>query len=160
MPHGMHIFIPSRPFLVRAQSLSYVQLSVIPWAEAHQVPLSIGFPRQEYWSGLPFPPPGDLPKPRIKPRSLQADAEPRGKPASAIVLSNFSHIRLFVTPWTVVCQAPLSLEFSRKEYWSGLPCPSPGDLPNPGKEPAFLLSLAPVGKFFTSSATWEAQLEE
>ena len=39
---------------------------------------------------------------------------------------------LFVTPWTVARQAPLSMEFSRQEYWSGLPCPSPGDLPNPG----------------------------
>ena len=78
MPHGMHIFIPSRPFLVRAQSLSHVQLFVIPWAGAHQVPLSMGFPRQEYWSGLPFPPPGDLPDAGIKPtsRALQVDSLP------------------------------------------------------------------------------------
>ena len=41
---------------------------------------------------------------------------------------------LFVTPWTVACQAPLSMEFSRREYWSWLPCPPPGDLPNPGIE--------------------------
>ena len=46
-----------------------------------------------------------------------------------------SHIWLFVTPWTVAHQAPLSMEFSRQEYWSVLPCPSPGDLPNPGIEP-------------------------
>ena len=46
-----------------------------------------------------------------------------------------SHIRLLVTPWTVACQAHLSMEFSRQEYWSGLPCPSPGDLPNPGTKP-------------------------
>ena len=39
------------------------------------------------------------------------------------------------TPWTVACQAPLSMEFSRQEYWSGLPCPAPGDLPNLGTEP-------------------------
>ena len=44
------------------------------------------------------------------------------------------HVQLFATPWTVACQAPLSMEFSRQEYWSGLPCPSPGDLPNPGIE--------------------------
>ena len=50
------------------------------------------------------------------------------------VLSHFSHVRLFVTLWTVACQAPLSMEFSRQEYWSGLPCASPGDLPNPGTE--------------------------
>ena len=45
---------------------------------------------------------------------------------------------LFVTPWTVARQAPLSMEFSRQEYWSGLPFPSPGDLPDPGIEPRFL----------------------
>ena len=46
-----------------------------------------------------------------------------------------SHVRLFVIPWTVVYQAPQSMEFSRQEYWSGLPFLSPGDLPNPGIEP-------------------------
>ena len=48
------------------------------------------------------------------------------------VLSHFSHFRLFVTLWTVACQAPLSMGFSRQEYWGRLPFPSPGDLPNPG----------------------------
>ena len=46
-----------------------------------------------------------------------------------------SHVRLFVTPWTVAHQAPLSMEFSRQEYWSGLPFTSPVDLPDPGTEP-------------------------
>ena len=46
----------------------------------------------------------------------------------------FSHVQLFAIPWTVVCQAPLSMEFSR-QCWSGLPFPSPGDLPDPGTEP-------------------------
>ena len=46
-----------------------------------------------------------------------------------------SRVRLFATPWTVACPAPLSKGFSRQEYWSGLPFPSPGDLPNPGIEP-------------------------
>ena len=55
----------------------------------------------------------------------------------ACVLSHFSHALLFVTLWTVACQAPLSMGFSRQEYWSGLPCPPPGDLPDPGIEPAF-----------------------
>ena len=50
------------------------------------------------------------------------------------VLSHFSHVRLSATPWTVAHQAPLSMGFSRQEDWSGLPCPSPGDLPNPGIE--------------------------
>ena len=49
-----------------------------------------------------------------------------------------SHVQLFATPWTVAHQAPLSMGFSRQEYWSGLPFPSPGDLPNPGIEPGSL----------------------
>ena len=46
-----------------------------------------------------------------------------------------SCVRLFAIPWTVACQAPSSVRFSRQEYWSGLPFPSPGDLPNPGIKP-------------------------
>ena len=49
-------------------------------------------------------------------------------------------------PWSAVCQAPLSMEFSRKEYWSGLPFPTPGDTPNPGIEPVSLASLALGGE--------------
>ena len=56
-----------------------------------------------------------------------------------------SHVRLFATPWTVAHQAPLSMGFSRQEYWSWLPFPSPGDLPDPGIEP---LSTALAGGFF------------
>ena len=48
------------------------------------------------------------------------------------------HSCVFVAPWTVACQAPLSMGFSRQEYWSGLPSPSPGDLPGPGIDPRFL----------------------
>ena len=55
---------------MHAQSLSFVQFFTTLWTVAHQAPLSMGFPRQEYWSGLPFPPPGDLPGPGIKPESL------------------------------------------------------------------------------------------
>ena len=51
------------------------------------------------------------------------------------MLRHFSHVRLFMTPWTVAHQISLSLGFSRQEYWSGLPFPSPGDLANPGIEP-------------------------
>ena len=64
-----------------------------------------------------------------------------------------SHVWLFVTPWTVAHQAPLSMEFSRQEYWSGLPCLSPGDLPHPGVEPVFLAFPTLAGRFFTTSAT-------
>ena len=55
-----------------------------------------------------------------------------------------------VTTWTVAHQVSLSMEFSRQEYWNGLPLPSPGDLPDPGIEPAFLASPALAGGFFTT----------
>ena len=73
------------------------------------------------------------------------------------MLRHFSHVQLCVTLWTILYQAPLSMGFSRQEYWRGLPFPSPGDLPDPVIEPAFLMSPALAGGFFTTSATWEAQ---
>ena len=66
---------------------------------------------------------------------------------------SLSHVRLFVTPWIVLCQPPLSMGFSRQEYWSWLPCPLPGDLPDPGIEPLSLASPLWAGRFFTSSAS-------
>ena len=73
-------------------------------------------------------------------------------------MKSLSHVRLLVTPWTVAHQAPLSMGFSNQEYWSGLPFPSPGDLPDPGIKPASLSSPALAGGFFTTGATWEAQI--
>ena len=67
-----------------------------------------------------------------------------------------SCVWLFVASWTVVRQAPLPMEFSRQEFWSGLPFPFPVDLPDPGVEPSSPVSPALTGGFFTSSATWEA----
>ena len=72
------------------------------------------------------------------------------------MLSCFSNVQLFVTPWTVALQAPLTVGFSTQEYQSGLLCPQPGDLPDPGIEPASLMSPALAGGFFTTSAIWEA----
>ena len=66
------------------------------------------------------------------------------------MLRRFSCVRLFVTPWTVAHQAPLSTGFFRQEYWSGLPCPPPGDLPDPGIKPVSLMSPALAGVFFTT----------
>ena len=92
----------------------------------------------------------DLPNPDIEPTFLallywQADSSPLappGKPHTlecvcvcVCMLSGFSHVRLSTTLWTVACQAPLSMGFSRPEYWSGLPCPPPEDLPDPGIKP-------------------------
>ena len=67
------------------------------------------------------------------------------------MLSGFSCVHLFVTLWTAARQAPLSMGFPRQEYWSGLLCPPPGDLPNPGIEPESLMSPALAGRFFTTS---------
>ena len=62
-----------------------------------------------------------------------------------------SHVRLFATPWTVAHLAPLSMGFSRQEYWGGLPFPSSGDLPNPVIEPESPVSPALAGGFFTTA---------
>ena len=56
-------------------------------------------------------------------------------PAVCVCVQLLSHVRLFETPWTIACQAPLSMGFSRQETWSALPFPPPGDLPDPGIEP-------------------------
>ena len=71
-------------------------------------------------------------------------------------LRGFSRVRLFVIPWTIAHQAPPSMELSRQEYQSGLPFPTPGDLPNPGIQPKGPVSLALAGGIFTTSTTWEA----
>ena len=87
--------------------ISHIQLFVTPWTTAGQAPLSMGFSRQEYWSGLPFPPPGDLPNPGIEPRSptLQEDslpAEPQGKPKNTGVGSLALLQGLFMTQITMM----------------------------------------------------------
>ena len=114
-------------------SCSVMSNSVTLLMVAHQVSLSRGLFRQEYWSGFPFPSPGDLPNPGSEPGSpaLQADSLPSEPPGEAqsegdgsSILSDFG-----------ARQAPLSMRFSRQEHWSGFPFPSPGDLPNPGIKP-------------------------
>ena len=96
------------------------------------------FSRQEYWSGLPFPSPGDLPHPGIKYGSptLQADSLPSEPPRKYCAELSHSVMTDSATSWTLARQAPLSMEFSRQECCSGLPCLPPGDLPNPGIEPS------------------------
>ena len=110
-----------------------------PRTAALQALLSMGFFRQKYWSGLLCPPPGHLPDPGIEHASIPSPAlTGRFFTTSAtweVQVKSLSHVRLFPMPWTVAHQASPSMEFSRHEYWSGLPFPSPGDLPNPGIEP-------------------------
>ena len=84
--------------LLLLSCFSCVRFCATPQTAAHQAPLSVGFSRQEYWSGLPFP-----------------------SPMRACMLSRFSCVWLCVTQWTVAIQALLSIGFSRQEYWSGLP---------------------------------------
>ena len=76
--------------------------------------------------------------------------------ANTCVLSHFNPVQLFETLWTRACQPPLSMGFPRQEYWSGLPFPPPGDLPDPAIEPATLMLPVLEGGFFTTSSTWEA----
>ena len=71
---------------------------------------------------------------------------------------HFSRFWLFATLWTVASQAPLSLGFSNKEHWSGLPCPPPGNLPNSRIQPVSLMFPALAGRFFTTSTTREAHV--
>ena len=75
------------------------------------------------------------------------------------VLNRFHRVQFLATLWTVAHQAPLSMEILRQESWSGLPFPSPGDLPEPGTEPASLAYPSVAGRLFTSSTTWEAQVQ-
>ena len=70
---------------------------------------------------------------------------------------SLSHVPFFATLWTVARQAPLTMGFSRQEYWSGLPGHPPADLPNPGIKPMSLTSPAMAGGSFTTSATCKAQ---
>ena len=121
---------------------------------------------QEYSSRWTFPSSGDLPKPRMEPRSpaLQADSlpsEPSGKPLQALWLLVDSasesgggggggvakSCSTLATPRTVARQALQSMKISRQESWSGLPFPTPGDLPDPGIKPE---SPALVDGFFTT----------
>ena len=80
---------------------------------------------------------------------------PRPKTLHETVLVPLSRVQLFVIPWTLALQAPLSLEFSRQEYWSGWPCPPPRDLSDPGIKPTSVVCPVLAGRFFPS-ATWEA----
>ena len=77
--------------------------------------------------------------------------------ASACVLSHFSHIQLFATLCIITLKAPLSMGFFNQEYWSGLPCPPSGYIPDSEIESSYLMSPALAGMFFTTRATWEVQ---
>ena len=79
-----------------------------------------------------------------------------GESFRVCILSSFSRVQLFVTSWTKALQAPLSMGFFRQKYWSGLPCPPPGDFPDPGIKPTSALAC----EFFTTSSTWQAHIAD
>ena len=127
-------------------SCSVVSNSAIPWTAAYQAPPSRVFSRQEYWSGLPFPL-WEGSNAWLGETALEIIFPTQGlNPGLAHCRQTLYRLNLhgglviklcrtLVTPWTVARQAPLSLGFSRQEYWSGLPFPSPGALPHPGIKP-------------------------
>ena len=128
--------------LLLLSRFSHVRLCATPQMEAHQAPPSLGFSRQEHWSGLPFPSP--LMRYSLEINVITVQLRRKGEVNSYKVISivlccaqSLSHVQLFATPWTVANQASLSMGFPRQEYWSGLQCPPPGDLPHPGIEPRF-----------------------
>ena len=119
----------------------------------------IEFSRQEYWSGLPFLLQGIFPTQGLNPglphcSQILYRLSHQGRPLSRVKL--LSRVQLLATPWTVAHQAPPSMGFSRQEYWSGLPFPSPGDLTDPGIEPrspalpSDILPSEPPGKLVLS----------
>ena len=123
-PLSLYIYMYICIWLVACSVAQSCPTPVIAWTR--QAPLSMGFPKQEYWSGLPFPPPGDLPDPGIELTSLVSPALvgrffTTEQPMCCAVLSHFSRVWLLVTLWRVACEAPLSMGFSRYEYWSRLP---------------------------------------
>ena len=158
---------------VVVQSLSHVQFFTTPWTVARHVPLSMGLSRQDYRNGLPFPSPGDLSDSGIKPGSSSITGRlftiwtTRESPKESYfyikgssyqkeilcdklnsfcippLCSSHSVMSDSATPWTVDCQAPLSMGFSRQEYWSGLSFPTPGDHPDKGLNPHLLHLLHP-----------------
>ena len=88
---------PEEALKIKVKSLSHVQLPATPWAVAHQAPLSMGFSRQEHWSGLPFTSPGDLPDPGSEPWSpaLQADSLPSELPEEALLQAKLMEVTEF-----------------------------------------------------------------
>ena len=88
---------------------------------------------------------------------LETPCFQQGRAMQTVVLGvNTQLCPTLCAPWTAARQSPLSVEFSRREYWSGLPFPPPGDLPDPGIDPESLASPALAGGFFSTGATWEA----
>ena len=127
-------------------------------------------PQMRAWTRLQMIPTSGLWVFQLNSRHCRADISPPQYSLSEILthrncernvctLSRFSRVWLFATLWTVAHQAPLSMGFSRQEFWSGLSRPPPEDIPDPLIKLASLTSPALAGRFFTTSATWESPWE-
>ena len=146
---GCSYFVEFSPSACMLSHFSHVWLFVTLWSVACQASLSMGFSRHGYWSGLPCPPSGDLPASGINLRLLSPALAGRFFITSTTWASVYKYLfecmrakslqscpSLCNPKRTVACQVPLSMVFSRQEYWSGLLFPPPGDLPDPGTEPS------------------------
>ena len=126
------LFFQSLLLLLLLSCFSHVWLFTTPWTITCQAPLSMEFSRQEYWSGLPYTPTLQMRKLRLRAGKTNQSHTTK---CQRVKVKSLNHVWLFETPWTVAYQTSLSMGVSRQEYWSGLPFPSPGDLPDPGIEP-------------------------
>ena len=133
--------------VVVVESLSHVWLSATPWTVASQAVCPWDFPGKNTGVGCHSLLQGIFLDQGSNPHllhwqagSLSLSHQGSLSDSLACLLSRFSHVWLCVTLWTVALQAPLPIEFSRQEYWSGLPCPPPGGLPDPGIKPMVLKS--------------------
>ena len=122
-PHGLSLPVSSVHGSLQVRTLEWVAFSFsrgIFLTQGSNVGLPHGI---TIWDSLPFELPGRL------------NTNSSGMVTFFLPVLSFSCVQLFATPWTVTRQAPLSMQFPRQEHWSGLPFPSPGDLPHPGIEP-------------------------
>ena len=156
--NGPHLFVGFRCLLLLLLLLSrfsHVRLCATTWTAAHQAPPSLGFSSQEHWSGLPFPSPVHESEKWKWSRSVVSTSDayhPTEKPKWGKVIQSC----LTVTLWTIAHQAPRSIEHPGQEYWSGLPFPSPVDLPDPRNQTS-ISCISCIGRqILYHCATWEA----
>ena len=139
---------------------SHVQLCMTLWTVAHQAPLSMGFSRRVYWSGLPYPSPGfthyPVPKLLLHIQVVVTAASHFSVPKSVLISLSSKSLQSCPTLCTVARQVPLSMGIFQARILEWIAMPSSMGSSQPGVEPASLTSPALAGGFFTTSATWEA----
>ena len=135
---GCHFLPQCMKVKSEVKLLSHVRLFATPWAAAHQALPSMGFSSQEYWSGVPLPSLGSPNWALLSSNRLSQPFYFGQHSGSYKTPMEVVTVKLCVTPLSSHGQyIPLSMEFSRQQYWSGLPFPPPGHLPGPRIKPAF-----------------------